>query len=91
MNIRLKYTGTGLEMPEAGSVILKAGLFVLLLAAAAVAAQDTPVAADRESAQAQQETGREQVEEEIAEGVPEDFDPTEEISEDYSVEFPVDI
>ena len=72
-------------------MILKAGLFVLLFAAAAVAAQDTPVAADTESAQAQQETAERQAEEEMAEGVPEDFDPTEEISEDYPVEFPVDI
>lgn len=78
-------------MLEAGSVILKAGLFVLLFATAAVAAQETPVATEPDSAQAQQETAERQAEEEVAEGVPEDFDPTEEISEDYPVEFPVDI
>ncbi len=66
-------------------------LFLLMFAAVAAVAQEVPVAADTDSAQAQQETAERQAEEEVAEGVPEDFDPTEEISEDYAVEFPVDI
>ena len=65
--------------------------FLVMFAAVTAVAQEVPVAADTDSAQAQQETAERQVEEEMAEGVPEDFDPTEEISEDYPVEFPVDI
>ncbi len=66
-------------------------LFLVMFAAVTAVAQEAPVAADTDSAQAQQETAERQAEEEMVEGVPEDFDPTEEISEDYPVEFPVDI
>ena len=65
--------------------------FLVMFAAVTAVAQEVPVAADTDSAQAQQETAERQAEEEVVEGVPEDFDPTEEISEDYPVEFPVDI
>ena len=65
--------------------------FLVIFAAVTAVAQDVPVAADTDSAQAQQESTERQAEEEVAEGAPETFDPTEEISEDYSVEFPVDI
>ena len=65
--------------------------FLVMFAAVTAVAQEAPVAADTDSAQAQQETAGRQAEEEVAEGAPETFDPTEEISEDYSVEFPVDI
>ena len=65
--------------------------FLVIFAAVTAVAQDVPVAADTDSAQAQQESTERQAEEEVAEGAPETFDPTEEISEDYSIEFPVDI
>ena len=65
--------------------------FLTIFAAVTTVAQETPVAADTDSAQAQQESAERQAEEEVAEGAPETFDPTEEISEDYSIEFPVDI
>lgn len=65
--------------------------FLVIFAAVTAVAQEVPVAADTDSAQAQQESTERQAEGEVAEGAPEIFDPTEEISEDYSVEFPVDI
>ena len=65
--------------------------FLVMFATVTAVAQEVPVAADTDSAQAQQETAERQAEEEMAEGIPEDFDPTDEISEDYSIEFPVDI
>lgn len=46
-----------------------------------------------DAAQAQQETEQPQAEEEeeVTADVPERIDPTEEVSEDYSIDFPVDI
>ncbi len=49
------------------------------------------MADEPDTTQVQQETGAQQAEEEVADGAPETFDPTEEVSEDYSIEFPVDI
>ena len=66
-------------------------LFLVMLAAVTTGAQEVPDTAETEAAQARQETAERQAEEEVAEGVPEDFDPTEEISEDNPVPFPVDI
>jgi len=44
-----------------------------------------------DAAQAQQESNQPQAEEEVTADVPERIDPTEEVSEDYSIDFPVDI
>ncbi len=65
--------------------------FLVIFAAVTVAAQEAPVVAEPEAVQGSQETGAQQAEEEIADGAPETFDPTEEVSEDYPIEFPVDI
>jgi len=71
-------------------MILRLVLTLLLFVAAAVPAQEPPVASEPDSTEAQvTEDG--QATEEVAERAPETFDPTEEISEDYSIEFPVDI
>ena len=65
--------------------------FLAMFSAVTVVAQDTPVITEPDTAQARQETSEQQAEEEAADGAPETFDPTEEVSEDYSIEFPVDI
>ena len=65
--------------------------FLAMFSAVTVVAQDTLVITEPDTAQARQETSEQQAEEEVAEGAPETFDPTEEVSEDYSIEFPVDI
>jgi hypothetical protein len=65
--------------------------FLVMFAAVAAVTQEVPDAADTETATARQETGEQQAEEEAADVAPEFFDPTEEISEDYPIEFPVDI
>lgn len=62
-----------------------------MLLPVATAAQESTVESEPDPVQAQQEAGPKQVTEGAAEGTPETFDPTEEISEDYSIEFPVDI
>ena len=69
----------------------KMTFFLVMFAAVTAVAQEVPVATDTGSAQAQQETAERQAEEEATEVAPEFFDPTEEISEDYSIEFPVDM
>ena len=66
-------------------------LFLVMFAAVTAVAQEAPVSADTDSAQAQQESAERQAEEEVAEGVPEAFDPTDEFSKDNSENFPVDI
>ena len=71
-------------------VMLKAGFFLLLFVLATAFAQESPDANESAETQAQA-TEAGQTTEQAAEGAPEVFDPTEEISEDYSVEFPVDI
>ena len=71
-------------------MILKLVLTFLLFVAAAVSAQESPVASEPDSTEAQV-TEDEQVTEEIADSAPEIIESTEEISEDYSIEFPVDI
>ncbi len=71
-------------------MILKLVLTFLLFVAAAVTAQEPPVASEPDSTEAQV-TVDEQVTEEVAESAPEIIESTEEISEDYSIEFPVDI
>ena len=80
-------------MIRGGGLIFR--LFVVLAMFVAVTvtvtAEDTPVDAEPGSTQAQQETGEEQAKKEAADVVPEFFDPTEEVSEDYAIEFPVDI
>lgn len=65
--------------------------FLTIFAAVTAVAQEVPVAADTDSVQAQQESAERQAEEEVAEGVPETFDPTDEFSKDNSENFPVDI
>lgn len=66
--------------------------FILaMLVAVTAVAQEVSDVAETETAQARQETAEQQAEEKAADVAPEFFDPTEEISEDYSVEFPVDI
>ena len=72
-------------------MILKAGLLLFLFVSAAAAAQEAPGAAEPEVAQTRQQAAEQQAEEKAADVAPEFFDPTEEISEDYSIEFPVDI
>ena len=64
--------------------------FLVMFAVVTTVAQEPPVVSEIETAQTQ-DAGEKQVTEEVAEGIPETFDPTEEISEDYSIEFPVDI
>ena len=71
-------------------MILKAGLFFLLFVTAVVVAQEPPVASEPDGTEAQV-TDDEQATEEAAESAPEIIESTEEISEDYSIEFPVDI
>ena len=54
---------------------------VTVFAAVAATAQETPVVSERgDSAQAQQETPEQQGAEDVAEGAPETFTPTEELS-----------
>ena len=65
--------------------------FLVMFAAVPAVAQDVPVVAEPETAQVQQETGERAAGDEVAESAPETFDPTEEVSEDYPIEFPVDI
>lgn len=65
--------------------------FLVMFAAVTAVAQDVPVVAEPDTAQVQQETGERAAEDEVAESAPETFNPTEEVSEDYSIEFPVDI
>lgn len=66
--------------------------FILpMLVAVTAVAQEVPGVAETEAAQARQETAEQQAEEKAADAAPEFFDPTEEISEDNSVKFPVDI
>ena len=67
-------------------VIFFLAMFVTVMAVA----QETPVAAEPGTAQEQQ-AEQTQVTEDAAEGTPKTFNPTEEISEDHPVEFPVDI
>ncbi|MCY4210088.1 MAG: hypothetical protein OXE97_03390 [Gammaproteobacteria bacterium] len=64
---------------------------LVLFAAVTAVAQEVPIGAEPNSAQAKQETAEQQDEEEAAQVAPEFFDPTEEVSEDYPVEFPIDI
>ena len=75
---------------KAVNMILKSGFTLLLFFTAAVAAQEPPVAAEPDGTEAQV-TEDEQVTGEVTEAVPEIIESTEEISEDYSIEFPVDI
>ena len=63
--------------------------FLVIFTAVAAVAQDAPVVAEPDTTQAQQE--ERSAEDEVVEGAPETFDPTEEVSEDYPIEFPVDI
>ena len=65
--------------------------FLVIFAAVIAVAQDVPDVAEPDTAQAQQETAEQRAGEDVADGAPETFDPTEEVSEDYSIEFPVDI
>ncbi len=70
--------------------MLKIVFFLVMFATVTVSAEDTPVTTEPEAGQA------EAIEEKPAkqgtdDKAPETFDPTEEISEDYSIEFPVDI
>ena len=53
-------------------------------------AQETPAASEPDTAQVQQ-SEQKPVKEEVAESAPEIIESTEEVSEDYSIEFPVDI
>ena len=69
---------------------LKTVFFLAMFATVAAAAQEAPVVSEPDTVPAQQ-AEQDQTEEDIAEGAPETFDPTEEVSEDYSIEFPVDI
>ena len=62
-----------------------------MFAAFMTVAQEAPVVSESETAQKQEAGEKQQVTEDVAEGAPELFDPTEEVSEDYSIEFPVDI
>ena len=74
------------------SLIFRMIFLVTVFAAVAATAQETPVVSERDdSAQAQQETHEQQGAEDVAEGAPETFTPTEELSEDYPEDFPVDI
>lgn len=69
---------------------LKPGLFLIMFATVAVLAQDNPGTADAEQREAET-TEEKPVGEEPEDKAPETFDPTEEVSEDYSIEFPVNI
>lgn len=76
--------------------MLKVVFFLILLAPVTAAAEDAPVEPGTHPEQVEKagenpgapdKPDRPDVEDEV----PETFDPTEEISEDYSIEFPVDI
>ncbi len=69
----------------------RTALLLVLFAAVTAVAQEVPDGTEPNSAQAKQETTEQQDEEEAAQVAPELFDPTEEVSEDYSIDFPVDI
>ncbi len=64
---------------------------LVMFAAVMTAAQEAPVVSETETVPAEEAGEKQQVIEDVAEGAPETFDPTEEVSEDYSIEFPVDI
>ena len=75
---------------RSGGLIFRWFVFLAVVVAVNVSAQEVRETAKPESAQAQDADER-PAEEEVTEGAPETFDPTEEVSEDYSIEFPVDI
>ena len=59
-----------------------------LFAAVTDAAQEATVATGSDT---RPETNEPRADAEVEEDAPDTFDPTEEVSEDYSIEFPVDI
>ena len=72
------------------SLTLKVIFVLWLYAATAAGAQESPVAPDANATEPRQ--GRDEPGAQDAEAnAPQTFDPTEEVSEDYSIEFPVDI
>ena len=71
-------------------MILKTGFILFFLGAVTVALQEIPVAQETDAGGVEQ-TEEKPVTQEVTDESPEAFDPTEEISEDYSIEFPVDI
>lgn len=66
-------------------------IFILAMFATVMVVAQEPHAVSESDSVETQEKEETQVTEDVAEGAPETFDPTEEISEDYSIEFPVDI
>ncbi len=66
-------------------------ILLLALASFTAMAQQAADVSEAEAAQAQEGTGEPQAEQEIVDAAPDIFDPTEEVSEDYPVDFPVDI
>ncbi len=67
-------------------------IVVTVFIAVTAVAQEVRETNKPDAAQAQQETEQPQAEEEeVTADVPERIDPTEEVSEDYSIDFPVDI
>lgn len=71
-------------------MILKTGFFLLFFTAVTVVAQEPPVAQEPNAGEVEV-TQERPVTQDATNESPETFDPTEEISEDYSIEFPVDI
>lgn len=69
---------------------IRAIFFLAMIVTVAAAAQEAPVVSEPDTVQGQQ-IEQKQVTKEVTESTPESFDPTEEVSEDYSIEFPVDI
>ena len=66
----------------------KAIFFLVMIATVTVKSQE---ASDVSEPDVAQQAENEQITEEAAEGAPDIIESTEEISEDYSIEFPVDI
>ena len=66
-------------------------IFILVIFTTVMVVAQEPHAVSESDSVETQEKEETQVAEDVAEGAPETFDPTEEISEDYSIEFPVDI
>ena len=66
-------------------------IFILaMFATVMVVAQEPRVASEPDSVEPQDKEET-QIAEDVAEGIPEVFDPTEELSEDNPEDFPVDI
>ena len=70
--------------------MLKIVFLLVMLATVTISAQEAPVATEADAGKVEK-TEEKPVAQDVEEKAPETFNPTEEVSEDYSIEFPVNI